>query len=150
MDDRGDHNKWIVILQEFDLGFVLEKLNISLGFVELMTYLPSIGEDMIYEDSFMDEHFFLISSTKPWYGNIICYLQTLKAALNILKDEHRCLCHNSKNSLIIDKTMYLHGVESILHHFFTHDEVEVVLNDFHGGLCGGQLSRIATRIIFRG
>ena len=50
MDDRGDHNKWIVILQEFDLGFVLEKLKISLGFVELMIYLPSVGEDMIYED----------------------------------------------------------------------------------------------------
>ena len=74
----------------------------------------------------------------------------MKAALNILKDEHRCLCHNSKNSLIIDKTMYLHGVESILHRFLTNDEVEVVLNDFHGGLSGGQLSGIATRVIFGG
>ena len=74
----------------------------------------------------------------------------MKAALNILRDEHRCLCHNSKNSLIIDKTMYLHGVESILHRFLTHDEADVVLNDCHGGLCGGQLSRIATRVIFRG
>ena len=46
--------------------------------------------------------------------------------------------------------MYLHGVESILHHFLTHDEAEVVLNDFHGGLCGGQLSGIATRVIFKG
>ena len=48
MDDRGDHNKWIVILQEFDLGFFLAKSNMLLGFVELMAYLPSMDEDMIY------------------------------------------------------------------------------------------------------
>ena len=81
-----------------------------LGFAELMAYLPSMDEDMVYEDSFM-EHIFLISSTNPWYGNIIFYLHTLKVPPHILRDEHRCLCHNSKNSLIIDKTMYLSGVE---------------------------------------
>ena len=58
MDDRGDHNKWIVILKEFDLGFVLEKLKILLGFVELMIYLPSVGEDMIYEDHLWMNTFF--------------------------------------------------------------------------------------------
>ena len=104
MDDGGDHNKWVVmIFQEFDLGFVLDKLKMSLGFVEPMMDLPSMDEDMIYEDSFMDEHIFLISSTNSWYGNIIFYLQTLKVPPHISRDEHRFLCHNSKNSFIIDK-----------------------------------------------
>ena len=78
VDDRRDHNKWIVInLQEFNLIFLLDELKMLLGFVELMTYLPSMDKDMIYEDSFMDEHIFLILSTDPWYVNIIFYLQTI-------------------------------------------------------------------------
>ena len=35
-------------------------------------------------------------------------------------------------------------MDSILHHFLTHDEAEVILNDCHGGACGGYLSRIST------
>ena len=60
----------------------------SLGFVDLMTDLPSMDEDMIYDDSFMDEHIFLISSMNPWYGNIIFYLHTLKIPPHISRDEH--------------------------------------------------------------
>ena len=43
----------------------------------------------------------------------------------------------------MDDTLYCHGVDSILHPCLTHDEVEVVLNDFHGGACGGHLSGIS-------
>ena len=50
----------------------------------------------------------------------------------------------SKNYLIVDNTLYHHGVDSILRHCLTHDEAEVVLNDFHGGACGGHLSRLST------
>ena len=44
----------------------------------------------------------------------------------------------------MDDTLYRHGVDSILRRCLTHDEVEVVLNDFHGGACGGHLSGIST------
>ena len=44
----------------------------------------------------------------------------------------------------MDKTLYCHGVDSILHHFLTHDEAEVVLNDCHRGVCGGHLFGIST------
>ena len=42
MDDRGKYNKWIVILQEFDIEFVSAKPKKSLVFVELMLDLPSL------------------------------------------------------------------------------------------------------------
>ena len=35
-------------------------------------------------------------------------------------------------------------VDSIFHRCLTHEEVEVVLNDFHGGACGGHLYGIST------
>ena len=43
----------------------------------------------------------------------------------------------------MDNTLYHRGVDSILRHFLTHDEDEVVLNDCHGGACGGHLSRLS-------
>jgi len=36
--------------------------------------------------------------------------------------------------------LYHRGVDNILCHFLAHEEVEVVLNEFHSGACGGHLS----------
>ena len=70
----GKFNKWIVILQEFDLDFQFTKSKNSLVFAEF-----TIKEDVAAEeDSFPDEHIFLISTSDLWYGDILIYLQNLK------------------------------------------------------------------------
>ena len=69
----GGYNKWIVILQEFDLEFVSVKSKKSLIFVELISNFPSLEEEF-YKDMFFDEHIFLISTLDPWYKDIIVYL----------------------------------------------------------------------------
>ena len=65
--------------------------------MELMSDLPSLDEDEIHEDFFVDEHIFLILTVDPWYGDIIVYLQTSKVPPHLSWDEHRHLRHNSKN-----------------------------------------------------
>ena len=69
----GKYNRWIVILQEFDLEFLSTKSKKSMVFAELISELPC-GEDTVYEESFPDEHLFLVSLHDPWYGDIIIYL----------------------------------------------------------------------------
>ena len=64
----GKYNKWIVILQEFDLEFVSAKSKKSLIFAKLVSYFPSLEEEEVYEDTFVDEHIFLISTLDPWIG----------------------------------------------------------------------------------
>ena len=78
---KGKYNKWIVILQEFDLEFVSAKLKKSLIFAKLISDFPSEEEEEVYEDTFVDEHIFLISTLDPWYVDIIICLQTLKDLL---------------------------------------------------------------------
>ena len=85
---RGKYNKWIVIFQEFDLEFVLAKLKKSLIFAELISDFPS-EEEEVYEDTFVDEHIFLISNLDPWYGDIIIYLQMLKVPTHLSRDERQ-------------------------------------------------------------
>ena len=61
----GKYNKWIVILQEFDLEFVLAKSKKSLIFVELISNFPNLDEEEVHEYSLIDEHIFLISTVEP-------------------------------------------------------------------------------------
>lgn len=83
---RGKYNICIVILQEFNLEFLLAKSKKYLVFAELISELPC-EEEIFYEESFPDEHLFLISSHNPWYGDIIKYLHTSKFPLYFSKDE---------------------------------------------------------------
>ena len=84
-------------MQEFDLEFFSAKSKKLLVFVNLMYDLPSLDEDEVHEDSFVDEHKFLISTAYPWYGDIIIYIQTLKVPPHLSWDESRILQHNAKN-----------------------------------------------------
>ena len=79
----GKYNKWIVILQEFDLEFVLAKSKKSLIFAEIISDFPNEVEELVCGDTFVDEHIFLISMLYPWYGDIIIYLQTLKTPTHL-------------------------------------------------------------------
>ena len=106
----GKYNKWIVILQEFNLEFISAKLKKSLIFVELISNFPSVEEEEVYEDTFVNEHIFLISTLDPWYGDIIVYLQTLKVPTHLSWDERQQLHHVAKNYLIVDNTLYCRGV----------------------------------------
>ena len=82
----GKYNKWIVILQEFDLKFVSTKSK-KLFFAELISNFPSLEEEEVYEDTFIDEHIFLISTLDSCYGDIIVYLKTLKVPTHLSQDE---------------------------------------------------------------
>ena len=83
----GKYNKWIVILQEFDLEFVSTKSKKSLFFAELISDFSSETKELVCEDMFVDEHIFLISTLYPWYGDIIVYLQTQRTPTHLSRDE---------------------------------------------------------------
>ena len=68
----------------------------------------------------------------------------LKVPTHLSRDERQRLRHVAKNYLIVDNTLHHHGVDSILRRCLTHEEAEVVLNDFHEGACGGHLSKLST------
>ena len=76
-------------MQEFDHEFVLAKSKKSLIFAKLISDFPSLDEGEVHEESFVDEHIFLILTMDPWYGDIIVYLQTLKVPSHFSQDEHQ-------------------------------------------------------------
>jgi hypothetical protein len=75
------------ILQEFDLDFASAKSKKLLVFSKLTSDFTRLDEDVIHDDSFTYKHFFLISSSNPWYGDILIYLQTSKLSQHLLRDD---------------------------------------------------------------
>ena len=71
----GKYSRWIVILQEFDMEFAKATSKKSLAFAELMCDLPYALTESEPNDSFSNEFLFLISTTNPWYGDLLTYLQ---------------------------------------------------------------------------
>ena len=71
----GKYYLWIVILQEFDLEFAKANSKKYFVFVELMCELPIEALTKTEpNDSYLDEFLFFISTTNPWYGDLIIYL----------------------------------------------------------------------------
>ena len=103
---------------------------------------------MVEDDSFPYEYIFFISTSDPWYGDILIYLQNLKCHASFSREERCKLCVNAKNYLIIGDTLYRRGVDYIFLRCLNHEETERVLNDFHSGACGGHLAWLATAQIF--
>jgi hypothetical protein len=77
----GKYLKWIAIFQEFDLKFVKSKAKKLLVFAELICNLPHTDDNTNPNDSLPDESLFLISTSNPWYGDILLYLQTQRFSL---------------------------------------------------------------------
>ena len=94
--------------------------------------------------SFPDKFLFLISTTNPWYEDLIIYLQTQWFQPDLSPDDHHRIWNHAKWYLIINYTLYWCCIDSILQQCLTHEEVEQVLNDFHSGACGIHLFGMAT------
>jgi hypothetical protein len=132
----GKISRWIVILQEFDLDFVSAKSKKSLVFAELISELSVESGDVVPEESPIWGDMLLITSSDPWYGDILIYIKTLKCPTSASLDECRRICHQAKNYLILDDTFHRRGVDYILRRCLTHEEAVIVLNDCHTGACG--------------
>ena len=110
----GKYSQWIVILQEFDLEFAKATSKKSLVFAELTCDIPYALTNSEPNDSFPDEFMFLISTTNPWYGDLIIYLQTQCFQPTISHEDRHCICHHTKYYLILNDTLYRHGIDIIL------------------------------------
>ena len=125
------------------MDFISAKSKKSLVFTELISELPVESGNVIPEESPIQGDMFLIAYLDPWYGDILVYLQTLKCPAFASHDERHCIRHQAKNYLILKDTMYHRGVDCILRQCLTHEEVEIMLNDFHTRACGIHLYGLA-------
>ena len=61
-----------------------------------------------------------------------------------MPDDRLRIHHQEKHYLMLNDTLYLRGVDTILLHCLTLNEAEHILNDCHVEVCNGHISGIAT------
>lgn len=115
-----------------------------LVFTELLPDLPIFYPNEITKDPLLDEVVYLIETTNPWNGEILVYLQAQWFHPKLSIGDRHPIHHQARHYLVMNDTLYRHGVDTILQCFVTREEAEHVLNDFHAGACGGHLSGIST------
>ena len=71
-----------------------------------MCDLPYATMESKPSESFLDEFMFLISTTDPWYGDLLIYLQTQRFQPYLSRDDRRRIRHHAKYYLILDDTLY--------------------------------------------
>ena len=126
---KGKYSLWIVILQEFDLEFSKATSKKSLIFTELMCDLPCASTESEPSDSFPDEFLFLVSTTELWDGYLLIYLQKQSFHPTLSHDDRPRIRHHAKYYLILNDTLYRHGINSVLQQCLTYEEDEQVLNE---------------------
>ena len=109
-----------------------------------MCDIPCATIESESSDSFSDEFLFLISTTNPWYGYLLIYLQTQRFQLHLSRDDRHHIWQHAKYYLILHDTLYRRGIDSVLRRCLTHEEAEHMLHDCHSKACGGHLSGMAT------
>ena len=67
---------------------------------------------------------------------MLIYLQTQRFQPHLSRDDHRRIRHHTKYYLILNDTLYRHGIDSTLWRCLTRE-------DCHFGACGGHFSRMA-------
>ena len=97
-----------------------------------------------YQESFLDEHIFLISSQDLCYGDLIIYIHTSKFPQSFSKDECWKLHNLAKIHMVIRDALCHQGFDSILRHCLTIEEFDSFLNDCQSGDWNGHFSWLAT------
>jgi hypothetical protein len=85
---------WLLLLQEFDITIV-DKLGKENVVADFLSRLHINDDNSPKNDSFPNEHFFVVSSHSPWYVDIANYLVARKVPPHLSPRERRKIIQKS-------------------------------------------------------
>jgi hypothetical protein len=142
--------RWLLLLQEFDITIVDRpgKENVVADFLSRLT----TNDDNPVDDSFPDEHLFVVSAHSPWYADIANYLVAGKLPPHLSYREKKNIIHQSARYSWIGGYLFQTGADQEIRRCVQEDEVYDILKACHDGPCGGHFvdKRTAHKILRMG
>ena len=94
----------------------------------------------LVDDTFPDEHLFVVSIQTPWFTNIVNYLATGKLPNHFSPHEkHHIIVHISNYSWV-DNDLFRTGLDIIIRRCVREYGMVDILHGCHDGPCGGNFS----------
>ena len=122
--------RWLLLIQEFDITIVEKpwKDNVVANF---LSRLDTSDEGTPIENSFPDEHIFVISTHTLWYEDIANYLSTGKVPQHLTYREQRNIIHHSARYLRIEEYLFYIGLDQQMGRCIGEDDIYDVLKVAH-------------------
>ena len=92
------------------------------------------------DDTFPDEHIFVVSIQTPWFADIANYLATGKLTNHLSPDENCHIIVQSSNYSWVDNDLFRTGPDLIIRRCMWEDEMTDILHACLNGPCGGHFS----------
>jgi len=145
-DPEGRTGKWIVAFLEYDVEIKPTKLVKGQGLAKLMPELNLLALDINLVTAMSDENEEGMSvqvpemfALSPWYSDIIYVLKNLLPWAGMTRNKARTLILKVSKFCILNSALYWKDPNGILLNCLVEEEAKKVMEDFHGGECGGHL-----------
>ena len=89
------------------------------------------------DNTFPDEHLFVVSVHTPWFIDIANYLATGKLPNHLSPPKKRCIIVQSSNYSWVDNDLFPTSPYLIIRWCVREDEMTKILHAWHDGPCGG-------------
>ena len=99
-------------MQEFDIT-IIDKPGKENVVADFLSRLQTPDDLVAIEDSFPNEHLFLLSTQNPWYADIANYLTTVKTPPHFFAKEKWLLAEKSFNFSWIFGFMFYTGPDQV-------------------------------------
>ena len=94
---------------------------------------------MPVEDSFLDEHLFVVLAHSPWYADVANYLAAGNIPAHLSKIEKKKIIQQSARYCWIDGHLFYIGPDLEIGRCVREDEIFHILKAYHDEPCGGHL-----------
>ena len=99
-------------MQEFDIT-IIDKPGKENVVTDFLYRLHTLDDLAAIDDSFLDEHLFLLITQNPWYADIANYLTTGRTPPHFSAKERRLLAEKSFNFSWISRFMFYTGLDQV-------------------------------------
>jgi ribonuclease HI len=146
-DMDGRRSKWIAKILEFDLEIRPTKLIKGQGLAKLLAEAncQALGISFINECSGIQQDRLPDVDHRrepplarcPWYKDVIYFLQELRPPDGLQRSKARALKLKAVRYCLIDQVLYWKDPLGVLLKCISPPEAEMIVAEFHSGLCGG-------------
>jgi hypothetical protein len=148
---NGRITRWLLLLQEFNITIVDRpgKENLVADF---LSRIHNNDENTPVDDSFPDEHLFVVSTNILWFADIANYLATGKLPQHLSPRERQQIVKNNATYSWIGGDLFRTGPDMIIRRCVREDETYDILKACHDSPCGGHFTdkRTAYKVLHQG
>jgi hypothetical protein len=143
---NGRRGKRIVVILEYDIEIKPTKLIKGHGLAKLMAESNFHALDINFlaavdgPEEQVTPNIKEVFLNSPWYANLIFILQNLQAPPSLTKTKAKFIKLKALKFCILERNLYWKDPGGVFLNCLLKDEAHKVLQDFHAGDCGGNLS----------